>query len=586
MVISLFVFPSEIVAQKQSNEQVKRLQRSIFVFNFAQQVGGWPNFDKLDEFTIGVLGPDRTVIDLMSLAQKRRIQGKQVDIVRYNLIKEIDNIQLLYVNNQYNYSIEYILNKIADKNILLVTEDYNYHASMINMINVGNSFKYEINEEVLRQEGFSITPSLSKYAVSSAEKWKELYRNVEKSLNNVKELEARQEQLLKDKEQQILTQEQIITQQKETIDTTLKTISKRDEWIEQLGTESELQQKKYEDKLLIERELEKNIQKQIEFIKSQESKIELSDEKIKQQEEYLEVKSLEVEEKEEVLKRKNSEISAHRRANILLIVIVLICILGVVYIYRSYLNKKRLNAILDEKNKAIEEQAALLESKNSKLEQFNYIATHDLKTPISNLEGYYSFLKEDIETEDAELLDTVHWIGKSIEQSKLMIDDLTLIAKSENSKMHYEECSFQEIIDSILENFDKEIIQSNAKIHINLKACSTIKYGKVELRSILQNLISNALKYKSPDRVPEIQISTSIERDTVLLSIKDNGLGIDLEKHFGDVFQAFKRIHVREEGSGIGLYIIKNLIESNGGKIDVTSKVNEGSAFTVYFKKD
>ncbi|MBL4708037.1 MAG: DUF4154 domain-containing protein [Flavobacteriales bacterium] len=580
----VFVLSNKTTAQDVKNEQVKRLQRSIFIYNFAQQVGGWPNFGTLETFNVGVLGPDRSVIDLKFLAQKRKIQDKLVRVVRFNSIKELKNVQLLYVNNDYNYDIKYILDKISNKNILLITEDYNYHSSMINMINVGNSFEYEINSELLEQEGFKLAPSLKKYAVSSSQKWKDLYKVVEKSLSNVKEIEAKQLQLLKDKERQILSQKKIINKQKEVIDTTLVSISEKDEWIEQLGTNSELQLKKYEDKLLIERDLERNIKQQIDFIRMQEEKINLSNSEIEKQVESLNKKSIEIRKKDGILKEKNSEINAHRRVNFLLIIIVVITVFGGLYIYRSYFLKKRLNRVLDEKNHAIEQQAVLLELKNNKLEQFNYIATHDLKVPISNLEGYYSFLKEDINTEDEELLDTIYWIGKSIDQSKSMIADLTRIVKSEATLMEKESLSFDVILLEILESLNQEIGKYEADISYDFTACLKIEFGRVELKSILQNLVSNAIKYCSPNRPPKIELRTSLEKEFIVLDVIDNGLGIDLDTHSEDLFKVFRRIHIMEEGSGIGLYMIKNIIEDAGGKIKVKSKLNEGTTFSVYFK--
>lgn len=581
----MLIFSSISFSQVVENEQVKRLQRSIFVYNFAQQVGGWPNFENLEVFKIGVLGFDRSVMDFQSLSQKRKIQNKAVEVVRFNSIKELNGIQLLYVNNKFNYDINYILDKISGKNILLITEDYNYNSSMINMINIGNSFEYEINSKRIEGEGFKIAPSLKNYAVSSSQKWKDLYKSAEKSLNTVKKIEARQEQLLKDKEEQILFQENIISKQKETIDTSLKSIFQKDEWILQLGTESEIQQRKYEDKLLIEKKLEESIQWQLAIVKAQEEQIFQSNKEIKKQIKYLTLKTNEIEEKDVILNEKNLEIDAQKTANYLLFILVILSVLGVLFIFRSYLVKKRLSAALDEKNNAIQQQAMLLVSKNKKLEQFNYIATHDLKVPITNLEGYYSFLKEDLKTDDKELLDTIYWIGNSIDQSKIMIDDLVQIIESGERQMNVELVHFEVLLEDTLESLRKEISRNSARVTYDFSQCSRINFGRVELRSILQNLISNAIKYRSLDRAPEIKINTSFEGDFILLSVSDNGLGINLESHSEDLFAAFKRIHTNGNGNGIGLYMIKDIVESSGGKIEVKSKPNLGTEFVVYLKR-
>ncbi|MEL6812165.1 MAG: YfiR family protein [Bacteroidota bacterium] len=183
----------------QENEQIKRLQRTIFIYNFAQQVS-WPNALDITTFKIGVLGPDRTVIDLHAMAQKRKIGVLPVEIVRFQKIKDIDGVQLLYVNNDFNFDIGYILTKISNKGILLVTEDYAYNSSMINMVNVGDSFEYEVNRSNLEGAGFKVSSSLFQHAVSDAEKWKELYKASEAT-----RLESEKEQLelLENKESEI-----------------------------------------------------------------------------------------------------------------------------------------------------------------------------------------------------------------------------------------------------------------------------------------------------------------------------------------------------------------------------------------------
>jgi len=133
------LFPQTVVAQNTNNEQVKRLQRAIFIFNFAEQVS-WANQDDISEYKIGVLGQDRTYIDLKSLSQRRKIKKKPVNVLRFNSVREVKDVNILYVNKIYSFDLEYILTKIANKNILLVSEDYNFNSSMINMVNVGDSY--------------------------------------------------------------------------------------------------------------------------------------------------------------------------------------------------------------------------------------------------------------------------------------------------------------------------------------------------------------------------------------------------------------------------------------------------------------
>src|SRR5690606_42252 len=110
-----------------------------------------------------------------------------------------------------------------------------------------------------------------------------------------------------------------------------------------------------------------------------------------------------------------------------------------------------------------------------------------------------------------------------------------------------------------------------------------IKYSRKNLRSIIYNLLSNALKYSSPERRPEIHLSTRLVEDFIWLTIFDNGLGINQESQH-KVFNMFERAHQHVEGSGVGLYIIKRIIENFGGKIEIQSKENVGTNFYVYLR--
>jgi signal transduction histidine kinase len=102
------------------------------------------------------------------------------------------------------------------------------------------------------------------------------------------------------------------------------------------------------------------------------------------------------------------------------------------------------------------------------------------------------------------------------------------------------------------------------------------------MRSILYNLVSNAVKYSSPDRLPVIHITTEQLNDEVILTVSDNGLGMNpAYKH--KLFGMFKRLHDHVEGSGIGLYIVKRIIENNGGRIEVETELDVGTTFKVHF---
>jgi signal transduction histidine kinase len=108
-----------------------------------------------------------------------------------------------------------------------------------------------------------------------------------------------------------------------------------------------------------------------------------------------------------------------------------------------------------------------------------------------------------------------------------------------------------------------------------------IRFARKNLRSILYNLVSNALKYRSPHRSPRIQLESEQQGEWIRLSVHDNGLGIEAE-HIPKLFGMFKRLHTHVEGTGIGLYIVKRIVENNGGNIEVKSELGKGTSFNIY----
>ncbi|WP_062057602.1 YfiR/HmsC family protein [Aquimarina longa] len=570
-------------AQEFNREEVKRVQRAIFVFNFAQQIR-WPNIEE-PNFKIGVLGPDRTILDLQAMSQRRKINGKTVEIVRFQFVKEIKNIQLLYVNEKYNYSIDYILSKISGKNIVLVSEDYNFNTSMINMVNVGDSFEYEINEDRINREGFTLAPILKKHAITSSEKWKHLYRKTEKTLDKVEKDNKEKEDILKSKEQQIQYQKDKITDHLEEIDYKEGEINQRNEKIKNLYTKSEIQQKKYKEKIVIERELEKNIEKQITFIKNQEKKIQQRNLEIDKQNEFLHQQIDKIKEQQNTLDQQASEINTQRKVNLLLMTLVILILGAVFFIYRGYIAKKRFNEELKSKNHSIYNQSIELEAKNKELEQFAYIASHDLQEPLNTIASFIDLMSLEYgESFDDVGKESMSYIKEASIRMKKLIDALLEYSRLGRTKT-YEAVDCNTIIEELKSDLKSIIEKTETKIHI--ENLPVVKGSEIELRLLFQNLISNGMKFIKPSTIPEITVScikknNPQNEDTGFwqFSIKDNGIGIS-EQYQDRIFAIFQRLHSREEyeGTGIGLAHCKKIVEAHGGKIWLKSKEEEGSTF-------
>ena len=137
-----------------------------------------------------------------------------------------------------------------------------------------------------------------------------------------------------------------------------------------------------------------------------------------------------------------------------------------------------------------------------------------------------------------------------------------------------------------LATFKGEILKQDAKVTINIEESLAVMCLPAYLESSLLNLISNALKYRSEKNKPEILIKAEKYEHWVLISVKDNGIGIDLSKHGAKIFGMYKTFHSNKDARGIGLFITKNQIEAMGGKIDVESELNKGTTFKIWLKHD
>lgn len=167
---------------------------------------------------------------------------------------------------------------------------------------------------------------------------------------------------------------------------------------------------------------------------------------------------------------------------------------------------------------------------------------------------------------------------------RAVINELSDIAKIEgNFKELVETARFENILKQVELTIKDKIVESNATITYDI-AEKEINFSLKNLRSILYNLLSNAVKYRVPGRDPVIHVSTGQDKGFVFLSVKDNGLGIAEEKQ-DLTFTPYTRIEQDVEGTGIGLYLVKKIVENEGGMITVKSSLGEGSEFTVYLKQ-
>jgi two-component system, sensor histidine kinase and response regulator len=252
---------------------------------------------------------------------------------------------------------------------------------------------------------------------------------------------------------------------------------------------------------------------------------------------------------------------------------------------KANLSSMKLNEELEQR---VKDRTKDLTRINNDLDNFIYTASHDLKAPINNIEGllntFYDILGKQINNSE-ELKKIRTMIDQSIDRFKHTIQDLTEVAKAQSeTQSDYAEINFAEFIKEIKLSVNGMIEESGVVIHTDFSKAGSIFFSKKNLRSIVFNLMSNAIKYRSPERKPSVFISTSREDGFVVISVKDNGLGIRKED-FDKVFAMFKRLHTHVEGTGIGMAIVKKIVENNGGIIELESEVGKGSEFRVYLKE-
>ncbi len=240
---------------------------------------------------------------------------------------------------------------------------------------------------------------------------------------------------------------------------------------------------------------------------------------------------------------------------------------------------------VEDRTKDLNEKNDTLLKINTDLDNFIYTASHDLKAPIANIEGLTTIL-DDVTSASSfgnkEIIALIEMIKTSIAKLKNTILDLTEISKVQRmEKDDIAPQNLSEIIEDVQIQLFDQIKKSNAEIRLNLDDCPSIEFSKKDIRSIVMNLLSNAIKYRSQRR-PLIWIKCYKKDNYAILSVSDNGIGINLKQ--AKLFKMFKRFNTETEGTGIGLYIIKRIIDDAGGKIEVESEVGKGSTFNVYFK--
>lgn len=225
----------------------------------------------------------------------------------------------------------------------------------------------------------------------------------------------------------------------------------------------------------------------------------------------------------------------------------------------------------------------LVTEQNKRLLNFSHIVSHNLRSHTSNIQSLINLIEmSDNEDEKKELLVLLKSVSEALNETMDNLNEVVSIQT--NITPVIEELNLNKFINKTLEVLRNQIIKNEAEIENNITDDATVKFNPAYLESVFLNFLSNAIRYKHPKRNPKIELNSYLEDNYRVVEIKDNGIGIDLDKNGNKLFGMYKTFTNNPESRGIGLFITKNQIDALKGKIKVESKLNEGTTFKIYFK--
>jgi PAS domain S-box-containing protein len=237
------------------------------------------------------------------------------------------------------------------------------------------------------------------------------------------------------------------------------------------------------------------------------------------------------------------------------------------------------------REKALKETVIKLEKSNEQLEGFAYMATHDLRAPVANLMALLNLYNKD-NPEDEENKFIFQKFEESVKILNNTLNDLIdIVAVNKNKFDEKIDINIEVTLKDVMESVKEDINKSGIDVKYDFSKCNEVSYPASQFRSILINMLTNAIKYRAPERKAVMKITSSRESGFIRLDFEDNGMGLDLKKYGGKLFQMNKRFHVGTEGKGVGLFIIKSQVEAMGGKVMVQSEPGKGTTFSIYIRE-
>ncbi|HYH19540.1 MAG TPA: PAS domain S-box protein [Azospirillum sp.] len=248
--------------------------------------------------------------------------------------------------------------------------------------------------------------------------------------------------------------------------------------------------------------------------------------------------------------------------------------------------RKEAEARIAEANRLLNQQAIQLQRSNEELEQFAYVASHDLRQPLRAVTNYLALIERALgDSLDEEIQEFIGFATGGATRMDALIRDLLEYSRIGRKERPFEPVPLAEAVADSLLDLDVAIGESNARVTV-ADGLPTVRGDRIELTRLFQNLIGNAVKYRAPDRDPEVTVDWRDAGDAWVIRVRDNGIGIEA-KDFDRAFGVFQRLVTREryEGTGIGLAVCRKIVDHHGGRIWIESAVGAGSTFLLTLPK-
>lgn len=301
------------------------------------------------------------------------------------------------------------------------------------------------------------------------------------------------------------------------------------------------------------------------------------------------------------INKKNEEILFKQRQNLgiaigALLILGVLTVLLIVMIHR----RRKANAALKELNESLESKVSsrtahleeayeriqahseTLDRQNKQLTDFYHMITHNLRAPLGNLSALVKLVDES--DDPAKQREMVEHMAPVVENLNFTVNELLeAIQYSARNTAELTPVAFEEALENASKSLQSEIDRVDATIESDFSEAPEVLYPDNYLTSLFHNLLSNSLKYRSPDRPLKIQVSSQKQGETIILKFQDNGIGIDMKKYGHKLFKAGQVFSDHPDAKGFGLYMTKMQVENNGGKIRIESAPDKGSVVVVEF---